>query len=458
VRIKIEAGNLYDPKNRKWGEPADLYLEDDRVVEYFPRADLVIEAHGRAVMPGAIDIHCHAATFGMSYLRLRRLHPTPGEIGRFYAQMGFTHINEPLMTVTTAPFVHHELRSIPLVDTSALLVLPLRELAGVIREAQVNEAAAVVAYLVRATKAMGIKLFEPELRYRQEIYAHRNIDVETVVNFFSQVAETLAGRLVLHSSPGILSITFANPRSLWFTHLGSALAEEAAVDRAKALLEEGACGDMGLCYPGKRIHLSLEPDGGTEQLLQVEMGFSRPLTFVHQDPAHEEMSARVLRLALEEAGRNRLAFSLDCATPAWPLAFTGLYGRLLHGEQEQGYSLGELVMATRQIPAELLGIPEKGHLGPGAQADVAIYEVNGDMAPEELSEGLRRCQVLIKNGVVVISDYKWTGGESTRHTYWRDVESGDAELGRRVLDETTFRAESLEIGTLLAGVLKAVPG
>ncbi|MFP3869657.1 MAG: amidohydrolase family protein [Syntrophobacteria bacterium] len=455
MKIKIEAGNLYDPKNQKWGEPGDLYLEDDRVVEYFPRPDLVIDAHGKAVMPGAIEVHCHVAAFGMNFLRVRRLHPTPEEIGRFYAQMGFTHVNEALMTVTTAAFVHHELRNIPIVDTSALLVLPLRELASLIREEQASQAAAAVRYFVCATKAMGIKLFEPELRYPQEIYAHRNISAEAVVNFFSQVAEDCNSRLVVHTSPKLLSIDFARPQSLWFTHLGSGLVGESETEQARKLLEAGAGGDMGLCHPGRRIHLSLEPDGAAEAILQVELGFSRPLVFFHLDPVHEDLSARALHLALE-AGKSSLAFSLDCATPAWPLAFTALFSQLLQGDQEPGYSLGELVAATRQLPAEFLGLVEKGHLGPGAQADVAIYEVNDDMAPNEMAERLRRCQVLIKSGALVIADYKWTGEEPAKQTYWRELEVPDLEMGRRLLDESTFRAESLEIGKTLAGDLKAV--
>lgn len=457
MKIRIEAGNLYDPKNNRWGEPADLYLENERVVEYFPKPDLVIDAHDKAVMPGAIDIHCHAAVFGMNYLRLHRLQPTPGEIGRFYAQMGFTHINEALMTVTTAPLVHHELRNIPIVDTTALLVLPVRDLADLIRDDRVSEATDAVAFLMRSTKAIGIKLFEPEVRYTQEIYAHRNIQAEVVVNFLSRVAEACKSRLFLHTSPELLSIAFSRPESLYFTHLGGGLVRESEMERAEALLQAGASGDMGLCYPGKRIHLALQTESSKEALFQVEMGFSRPLCFLYHAPMHEDLSTRAISLA-QGAGRGRLAFSLECATLAWSLAFIALYGRLYQDNNGPGYSLGELVMATRQIPAEALGLPDKGHLGPGAMADVAIYEVNGDMAPAEFTEGLRRCQTLIKRGAVVIDHYKWTGEEPEKQTYWRDLEISQTDLGRNILEKTTFRAESLEIGTSLAGALRAVAG
>src|SRR5207253_5457303 len=37
------------------------------------------------------------------------------------------------------------------------------------------------------------------------------------------------------------------------------------------------------------------------------------------------------------------------------------------------YTLGEIAIVTRAGPARLLGLKGKGHLGPGADADVTIY-------------------------------------------------------------------------------------
>ncbi|HEV2751182.1 MAG TPA: formylmethanofuran dehydrogenase subunit A [Gemmatimonadales bacterium] len=44
------------------------------------------------------------------------------------------------------------------------------------------------------------------------------------------------------------------------------------------------------------------------------------------------------------------------------------------------YTLGEIAIVTRAGPARLLGLANKGHLGPGADADVTIYASDDDRA------------------------------------------------------------------------------
>ncbi len=44
------------------------------------------------------------------------------------------------------------------------------------------------------------------------------------------------------------------------------------------------------------------------------------------------------------------------------------------------YTLGEIAIVTRAGPARLLGVANKGHLGPGADADVTIYTSDADRA------------------------------------------------------------------------------
>jgi len=44
------------------------------------------------------------------------------------------------------------------------------------------------------------------------------------------------------------------------------------------------------------------------------------------------------------------------------------------------YTLGEIAIVTRAGPARLLGLANKGHLGPGADADVTIYTSDADRA------------------------------------------------------------------------------
>jgi formylmethanofuran dehydrogenase subunit A len=45
---------------------------------------------------------------------------------------------------------------------------------------------------------------------------------------------------------------------------------------------------------------------------------------------------------------------------------------------DREYTLNEIAIITRAAPARILGLPHKGHLGPGADADVAVYTPGPD--------------------------------------------------------------------------------
>ncbi|HYL54628.1 MAG TPA: formylmethanofuran dehydrogenase subunit A [Gemmatimonadales bacterium] len=57
-----------------------------------------------------------------------------------------------------------------------------------------------------------------------------------------------------------------------------------------------------------------------------------------------------------------------------------LAGSALLDGLSREYTLGEIAIVTRAGPARLLGLGNKGHLGPGADADVTIYSSDGDRA------------------------------------------------------------------------------
>ena len=44
------------------------------------------------------------------------------------------------------------------------------------------------------------------------------------------------------------------------------------------------------------------------------------------------------------------------------------------------YTLNEICIITRAAPARLLGLRDKGHLAPGADADITIYSRQPDIA------------------------------------------------------------------------------
>ncbi len=66
---------------------------------------------------------------------------------------------------------------------------------------------------------------------------------------------------------------------------------------------------------------------------------------------------------------------------------------------DREYTLNEIAIITRAAPARRLGLPDKGHLGVGADADVTIYHDRADR--EEMFAAPR---YVIKGGQVVVED------------------------------------------------------
>lgn len=72
-------------------------------------------------------------------------------------------------------------------------------------------------------------------------------------------------------------------------------------------------------------------------------------------------------------------------------------------ELNREYTLAEIAVITRAGPARALGLRNKGHLGPGADADVAIYRLQDDKASM-----FARPAYVINEGRVVVRDGQMT--------------------------------------------------
>jgi formylmethanofuran dehydrogenase subunit A len=73
------------------------------------------------------------------------------------------------------------------------------------------------------------------------------------------------------------------------------------------------------------------------------------------------------------------------------------------------YSWADIAIMTRAAPARLLGLRDRGHLGAGARADVAIYRPGPDLA-----QTLRSAARVYKDGECVVRD-----GELTHYRFGR---------------------------------------
>jgi formylmethanofuran dehydrogenase subunit A len=94
-------------------------------------------------------------------------------------------------------------------------------------------------------------------------------------------------------------------------------------------------------------------------------------------------------------------------------------------DYDREYTFGELAVVSRAGVAKLLSMKDKGHLGIGADGDVAIYNFNPEtMNPstdfKKLEKALGNAAYTVKDGVIVVKDGKVVSSPFGK-TIWVDV-------------------------------------
>lgn len=101
-------------------------------------------------------------------------------------------------------------------------------------------------------------------------------------------------------------------------------------------------------------------------------------------------------------------------------------------------TLYEVIQMTRSLPARVMGMENKGHLGIGADADIAIYNINpAEIDPSSqydvINSEFRKPVYTIKGGEIVVKD-GMVVAETWGRTFWVDatkkasVEAIDSDL------------------------------
>ena len=223
MRLKIAGGRLYDPTCGWDGEAGDLYVEDGRLVAPLPEVDREIEARGQIVTPAGIELRGQVAAYGLNFLRLTNGAPSLRELGESYAFLGYTHVHEPFMTGLTAGYVQRQLAGLPVVDTSASLVVNLREFDQWLRSPEsLEEVAQTLLYLLEETRALNFRVVEPFVRYRQDFYAHRTIEPEKALEVLARLARITGAPLSVEASPEVLRANLPEPAAFHLAALGPA--------------------------------------------------------------------------------------------------------------------------------------------------------------------------------------------------------------------------------------------
>ena len=152
--------------------------------------------------------------------------------------------------------------------------------------------------------------------------------------------------------------------------------------------------------------LSLPPDFygtlqwavGLELFLLIDDPWRVFFTTDHPNGAPFTVYPALFELLMDRDARNEMASTVSQAAQ-WR------YRRSPSIDRE--YTFEEIAIMTRAAPAKLLGLKDRGHLGAGAIADVAVYRKDKNIA-----KMLGAAALVFKNGDLVVKDgeithYRW---------------------------------------------------
>jgi formylmethanofuran dehydrogenase subunit A len=119
--------------------------------------------------------------------------------------------------------------------------------------------------------------------------------------------------------------------------------------------------------------------------------------------------------------------------------------RAVIGSIDREYDWNDIAISTRAAPAKMLGLEDRiGHLGEGAYAHVAIYDIKPDEVDPsrdyaEVEKAFEQAWLVVKDGEIVVQEGTVVN-EPVGRTYWVDVKVPEDLLEEVKKDlETKFR-------------------
>lgn len=131
---------------------------------------------------------------------------------------------------------------------------------------------------------------------------------------------------------------------------------------------EAGCGIVPITYKEKSFVHALQWAIGLEWYLLVQDPWRIAMSTDHPNGGSFLAYPEIVQLLMD---RNYRAEILKRVHPR-------VLERSALKDLDREYSLYEIAIITRAAPARMLGLKDKGHLGPGADADIAIYTPGSD--------------------------------------------------------------------------------
>ena len=166
-------------------------------------------------------------------------------------------------------------------------------------------------------------------------------------------------------------------------------------------MEEG-CGIVPITYKDKSFVHAMQWAIGLEWFLSIDDPWRVVLSTDHPNGGNFQAYPQIVSLLMSRALRKEM---LEQVHP-WVRQRSALR------EMDREYSLYEIAIVTRAGPAKILGLEQKGHLGPGADADITLYQSDDDR--------LRMFQFpryVVKAGQIIIDDGEFRASPDGRTFY-----------------------------------------
>jgi len=370
--------------------------------------------------------------------------PTTYLTGYLYSEMGYTTVMEAATAPLVARHTHEELEDVPNLDKGAFITMGNNHfIMQSIRDGRPQSARDYVAWLLAASKGYAIKIVNPggveNWKWGRNV---AELDDEVIGYGVTprQIVQTLAwinDELMLPHVPHIHGINLGRSssarttietiealegRPAHFCHLqflsygagpGGIHKSEAARVAEAVNANPNVTVDVGQVIFGAAttmtsdgpLQYSLHRTTGNKWInddVESESGGGVvPILYKRTNPVNATMwlTGLELFLLIQDPWRVFLSTDHPNAGPftAYPQVIKLLMDReyrkamfdRIHARARKGallpdldreYSLGEIAIVSRAGPAKVLGLKKKGHLGLGADADIAIYRELADKA------------------------------------------------------------------------------
>lgn len=179
------------------------------------------------------------------------------------------------------------------------------------------------------------------------------------------------------------SMTADGPLGHWLAELNGARWFSSDVE------VESGCGISPIEYRDRDLLNAVQWATGLEWYLGVRNPWQVVMSTDHPNGGSFLAYPEIIQLLMDREYRRE---KLEQLSPR-------LKKRTRLAELDREYTLDEIAIITRAGPARLLGLVDKGHLGPGAVADVAIHSASGNIA-----EAFALPWMVFKSGVPVLAD------------------------------------------------------